>query len=506
MLDDANSYRKLLQMPLLTSISFPSLAKTSVSPTAHPCIDIVSSAPSIPSRSRLESMPPEILDRIASFVTGASILQLCHAVRYYKYISQAMFDFGHPLPTRNRAKPLDVAFWPRVFLGEASAVSPFEEAPRVPMSHLHVLQSFSSILNKHGGYASIDDSPGTDAFLGALTENVNLSVCHTMPAAGMDKFFSAVYNAKNIIRNVDFEVDYFDRCEDDPASLNMTAKWLVKLPIHNLRFMSIPRLPTQIMGVLHLMPMLGSLHLPSLEDCGAIALSECKLLKKLSIATVFHAEESPEELVQKVVHLVKLTKIQQVTLQLPSIWQTILRGDLRVLMSALFLRNGWREHPEALERLNPSAAFVCRRTRETSGCSHSCPTATILTRSKISAKKIPNPAYKGAWVHPEIDNPEFKEDTEIYAFKNIYVGFDLRQVKSGTIFDNIIMTDSLDEAKEFAKKTFDDLKDAEKDAKDKLDAKEKKEAEEKKKAEKKDDAKSADAEEVSADEDEHAEL
>ncbi|KAI8819292.1 Calreticulin family-domain-containing protein [Chytriomyces cf. hyalinus JEL632] len=122
------------------------------------------------------------------------------------------------------------------------------------------------------------------------------------------------------------------------------------------------------------------------------------------------------------------------------------------------------------------------------------------------ANKIPNPAYKGAWVHPEIDNPEFKEDTEIYAFKNGHVGFDLWQVKSGTIFDNIIVTDSLDEAKEFAKKTFDDLKDAEKEAKDKLDEKEKKEAEEKEKAEKKDDAKSADAEEVSADEDEHAEL
>ncbi|KAI8820071.1 Calreticulin family-domain-containing protein [Chytriomyces cf. hyalinus JEL632] len=122
------------------------------------------------------------------------------------------------------------------------------------------------------------------------------------------------------------------------------------------------------------------------------------------------------------------------------------------------------------------------------------------------ANKIPNPAYKGAWVHPEIDNPEFKEDTEIYAFKNGHVGFDLWQVKSGTIFDNIIVTDNLDEAKEFAKKTFDDLKDAEKEAKDKLDEKEKKEAEEKEKAEKKDDAKSADAEEVSADEDEHAEL
>jgi len=35
-----------------------------------------------------------------------------------------------------------------------------------------------------------------------------------------------------------------------------------------------------------------------------------------------------------------------------------------------------------------------------------------------------------------------------------HVGFELWQVKSGTIFDDIIVTDSLDEAKEYAKKTF----------------------------------------------------
>ncbi|KAJ3376600.1 hypothetical protein HDU80_003937, partial [Chytriomyces hyalinus] len=86
------------------------------------------------------------------------------------------------------------------------------------------------------------------------------------------------------------------------------------------------------------------------------------------------------------------------------------------------------------------------------------------------APKISNPEYKGEWVANKIPNPAYN-----------HVGFDLWQVKSGTIFDNIIVTDSLDEAKEFAKKTFDDLKDAEKEAKDKLDEKEKKEAEEKEK-------------------------
>merc|ERR1712100_315411 len=60
------------------------------------------------------------------------------------------------------------------------------------------------------------------------------------------------------------------------------------------------------------------------------------------------------------------------------------------------------------------------------------------------APMIDNPKFKGEWVDPEIDNPDFKDDKELYARceKCEYVGFELWQVKSGTIFDDIIVTDS----------------------------------------------------------------
>merc|ERR1712078_412877 len=63
---------------------------------------------------------------------------------------------------------------------------------------------------------------------------------------------------------------------------------------------------------------------------------------------------------------------------------------------------------------------------------------------------IDNPDYKGEWVHPEIDNPDFVDDKSIYARcsgdqKRGSVGFELWQVKAGTIFDNIIVTDSVGE-------------------------------------------------------------
>lgn len=81
-------------------------------------------------------------------------------------------------------------------------------------------------------------------------------------------------------------------------------------------------------------------------------------------------------------------------------------------------------------------------------------------------KMIPNPAYKGPWVHPEIPNPDFVDDKEVYHVCKpcAAVGFELWQVKAGTIFDDIIVTDSLAEAEAFSAATFGAKKDAEKAA------------------------------------------
>jgi calreticulin len=69
-------------------------------------------------------------------------------------------------------------------------------------------------------------------------------------------------------------------------------------------------------------------------------------------------------------------------------------------------------------------------------------------------KRIDNPNYKGAWVHPLIPNPEYAPDPNLGVYANIgAVGFDLWQVKSGSIFDNVIVTNSVDEAKAFYDET-----------------------------------------------------
>jgi len=104
-------------------------------------------------------------------------------------------------------------------------------------------------------------------------------------------------------------------------------------------------------------------------------------------------------------------------------------------------------------------------------------------------KEIKNPAYKGKWIHPEIDNPEYKDDDELYLIDDIGVAaFDLWQVKSGTIFDNLLLTDSVEEAKAHAAETYEPLHEAEKEQKEKFEEEEKKrlEEEEKKRKEEED--------------------
>jgi len=75
-------------------------------------------------------------------------------------------------------------------------------------------------------------------------------------------------------------------------------------------------------------------------------------------------------------------------------------------------------------------------------------------KGEWSPKMIENPAYKGEWIHPMIDNPDFVDDNSIYAFEdNKFIAFELWQVKAGTIFDNIIVTDDAAEAEKFAELT-----------------------------------------------------
>merc|ERR1712238_171802 len=70
-----------------------------------------------------------------------------------------------------------------------------------------------------------------------------------------------------------------------------------------------------------------------------------------------------------------------------------------------------------------------------------------------SVKRISNPAYKGVWEARKIANPDFEENDALYKYDDFgFIGFDLWQVKGGTIFDNVIITDDVAEADAFVAK------------------------------------------------------
>ncbi|DAZ92716.1 TPA: hypothetical protein N0F65_012410 [Lagenidium giganteum] len=94
-------------------------------------------------------------------------------------------------------------------------------------------------------------------------------------------------------------------------------------------------------------------------------------------------------------------------------------------------------------------------------------------------KLIPNPDYKGPWEHPVIPNPEYFEDDHLYnVAKDVgAIGFELWQVKSGTLFDDIIVTDDVTEFKKHEDAALEKIK-ALKEKKEAIEDEERKKAEE----------------------------
>merc|ERR1711923_495384 len=106
-------------------------------------------------------------------------------------------------------------------------------------------------------------------------------------------------------------------------------------------------------------------------------------------------------------------------------------------------------------------------------------------KGEWKAPKIANPDYKGEWVHPEIDNPDYVEAVDVWKRGPIgFIGVEVWQVKSGTVFSDFILTDSVEEAEAFMnerKTNEDDEKEAKKaweDAKKEAEEEEKEDDEE----------------------------
>ena len=87
-------------------------------------------------------------------------------------------------------------------------------------------------------------------------------------------------------------------------------------------------------------------------------------------------------------------------------------------------------------------------------------------KGEWKARRIPNPAYKGVWAPKKIANPNYAADDKLYMIRKPikHVGIDVWQVKSGSIFDNIIIGDNLEDVNAIVDKTWKATAEAEKKA------------------------------------------
>merc|ERR1719238_198389 len=68
-------------------------------------------------------------------------------------------------------------------------------------------------------------------------------------------------------------------------------------------------------------------------------------------------------------------------------------------------------------------------------------------KGEWKAPMIDNPEYKGVWVHDQVPNPDYVDDKELYAFEDFgAIGIDICQVKSGSVFDDILISDDVADA------------------------------------------------------------
>lgn len=87
-------------------------------------------------------------------------------------------------------------------------------------------------------------------------------------------------------------------------------------------------------------------------------------------------------------------------------------------------------------------------------------------KGEWKAPMIDNPDYKGEWVHPTIPNAAYAPDTYAKYPALTTIGFELWTVNSGSIFDNILVTDDKAYADKMAEETWAIIKEGEKDAKE----------------------------------------
>ncbi|KAJ3226157.1 hypothetical protein HDU81_007450 [Chytriomyces hyalinus] len=266
-LNEINLYRTLLRMPPLASVA-------AFSPPSQPV------TPDIPKpvSPHFESMPTEILDRIASFVDGDSILNLCHSIPYFKYISKAMMDIADTFPSYDRLN-----FWPHYKLPTARWTIEYPLSGNIDYKnrHLYALSVYSRIVSRHSGSATVACSKGFDNVVGALPDNLKVIIGDVKTGRGLSEFLRHVVESKKKLIQLEFE---FDRYFDTGGAFNFKkiTRMLTSLSPSTLKLYG-AAVPQELLNTLPHIKGLSLLHISRLDQEKAQILSHCADLEEVEI-------------------------------------------------------------------------------------------------------------------------------------------------------------------------------------------------------------------------------
>ncbi|KAJ3070529.1 hypothetical protein HDU98_006479 [Podochytrium sp. JEL0797] len=353
-LEEINVYRKLLRLPSLSSAQF-----RSTSDQHRP-----SSTVQITGPPSLTSLPPEILDRIVSFIDSDSIMQFCHSMPQLSHISKAIFEVGSAFPGFYSGPTL---LWPdlefpvgslekaeRELDSEDEDADIFdyddEYAPtEIPVRHILKIYTLSKILSRYNGSAVI--VPSSVEYLDNLAPLLpkNIFIGENPEELPYNENFSdyltKLVEIKTCIRML--HVPRVFQGYDDHEEMVLVAELLKSLPdLRGLAFST--EVPDEIVDVLPELEKLGELHVGQMDRFPAEILPRCERLTHLCFMGVEKVEESVLDALLDVLpecEFLREVKFQSFALMTEDLEALVLRKERLMTI-------GWRDGPVDVEDLS----------------------------------------------------------------------------------------------------------------------------------------------------------
>ncbi|KAJ3221183.1 hypothetical protein HDU81_010827 [Chytriomyces hyalinus] len=362
-LEELNFYRKLLQLDPLTSMgAFESSTDAAVDePTASP--------ESITRSAALGTMPAEILDRIVQFVDDESIMPLCHAMPYYKYISAAMFDFALRFPDEYDT-PSEL--WPDLFLpriqNSESVLTDFQ------IQNVHAIGVYSRIVSKHGGTVNVPCAKNVFNFLGTFPDVVSVHPSLDSSRSGWAEFLRGLAEANKRIQSCTVEAVSSGEGWDE------VAKQLTRLQIHSLIWIDDDGLPIEVQDALS-----DITGLTYLEDLKEIAFT--RLLP-----------EDSAGLVECILRRIEGSHVQRVWCEKLTAGSLARHVETLDIITADFLQHGW--HKETHDDKDEKIAHAVKETHFTIPLSKEHSMTQFLPQTATTGSFDQQDAFESSNVQP----------------------------------------------------------------------------------------------------------